>query len=87
MLSGPELLLILTPVTVGTVVRPSTLWLAWLPSACVPSDSVALVPPPLRIVPLLRPSAPAAMLMPSASKFAAPTSYSNVSIVVPLPLA
>ena len=58
---------------------PFTLWFAELATARLPRPSVAsVVPPRILIVPPFSVSAPAAMLMPSASKSAGSTMCSKV---------
>ena len=80
-------LLIATAVTAGTVVAPLTLWPVELLTMCVPKPSAAFVPAELRSVPPFSVSAVAATLMPSESASVASTSYSNVKVLVVLPLA
>ena len=71
----------------GATLRPSTLWAVAVAMAWLPSAKFALVPAPLRMVPLFRASALAWMSMPSASRSERSTRYSNASVFVPPPLA
>ena len=58
-----------------------------MPRAWLPNAKFAFVAVELRIVPALRVSALAPMLMPSVSVFVDSTVYRNVNVFVPLPIA
>ena len=80
-------LAIVSAVGAGVVAGPFTWCPALFAMAWLPRPRVALVPAALWIVPLFNASALAATLMPLASTSLAVTAYSNVSVLVPLPLA
>ena len=71
----------------GVATAPFTLWSSSSAMAWVVSASVAATPAALWMVPLFRVRALPPMLMPPASTSAGCTTYSNVSVLVPLPFA